>query len=367
MSDRYQICVRCIMDTSDPEIDFDAEGVCSHCRRFEEVGRPVLERVGTPEGKRSLADLVERMKERGQGRDYDCVIGVSGGVDSTYVAYAVKTRGLRPLAVHCDTGWNSELAVKNIENIVTRLDIDLRTFVVDWEEMRDLQLAFFKASLANFDILDDHAFLADGLLDLFEATFEPRWLAAALDLGEQLERRFGDPEHGGWFSTAADHERLLVREKPTHDGAEPAGSSVAVQVMLRLAAFTADERWRRRADRALAQAAPAVAAAPLSLHDLLLGVDAAEGPAPEVVLVWPEGAPPPAPWLDVLRRAFLPARALQGASEGPRLSALAAVAPIAAGKVAAGGAPTAYVCERGACRLPVTTPEALAALLRAGP
>lgn len=160
MSDRYQICVRCIMDTSDPEIDFDAEGVCSHCRRFEEVGRPVLERVGTPEGKRSLADLVERMKERGQGRDYDCVIGVSGGVDSTYVAYAVKTRGLRPLAVHCDTGWNSELAVKNIENIVTRLDIDLRTFVVDWEEMRDLQLAFFKASLANCDIPQDHAFLA---------------------------------------------------------------------------------------------------------------------------------------------------------------------------------------------------------------
>ena len=212
--------------------------------------------------------------------------------------------------------------------------------------------------------LDDHAFLADGLLDLFEATFEPRWLAAALDLGEQLERRFGDPEGGGWFTTAADHERLLVREKPTHDGAEPAGSSVAVQVMLRLAAFTADERWRRRADRALAQAAPTLAASPLSLHDMLLGVDAAGGATPEVVLVWPEGASPPEAMLEVLRRVFLPARALLGAGEGAPLSTLSAIAPIAAGKAAVGGLPTAYVCERGACRLPITSPETLEALLR---
>jgi len=229
-----------------------------------------------------------------------------------------------------------------------------------------LQRSWLGGQAGTPAFLDDHAFLADGLLDLFEATFEPRWLAAALDLGEQLERRFGDPEGGGWFTTAADHERLLVREKPTHDGAEPAGSSVAVQVMLRLAAFTADERWRRRADRALAQAAPTVAASPLSLHDLLLGVDAAGGPTPEVVLVWPDGASPHGAFLEVLRRVFLPSRALLGACEGPPLAALAAIAPIAAGKAAVGGLPTAYVCERGACRLPVTSPEALESLLLQG-
>jgi len=148
------------MDTSDPQISFDADGICSHCRRFDRMSKPILERAATPDGERMLADLIEELKRSGTGKDYDCVIGISGGVDSTYLAYKVIEFGLRPLAVHCDTGWNSELAVNNIENIVKKLDIDLFTYVVDWHEMRDLQLAFFKASLANCDIPQDHAFLA---------------------------------------------------------------------------------------------------------------------------------------------------------------------------------------------------------------
>ena len=156
----YQMCARCVMDTSDPDITFDAGGVCCHCLEFDRHYRAVLERARSGQGRVAFSGLLEKIKKAGQGRRYDCVIGVSGGVDSSYVAFVVKQHGLRPLAIHCDTGWNSELAVNNIENLVKTLDIDLRTFVVDWEEMRDLQLSFFKASLANCDIPQDHAFLA---------------------------------------------------------------------------------------------------------------------------------------------------------------------------------------------------------------
>jgi len=158
--DTYRICTHCVMDTSDPDITFNEAGICSHCQAFEVQGRPILERAASPEGARRLEALIAEIKSAGRGRDYDCIMGVSGGVDSTYVAYKVKELGLRPLAVHFDSGWNSELAVNNIENIVKTLGIDLYTFVADWEEMRDLQLAFFRASVANSDIPQDHAFLA---------------------------------------------------------------------------------------------------------------------------------------------------------------------------------------------------------------
>jgi N-acetyl sugar amidotransferase len=148
------------MDVSDPGITFDEDGICNHCRQFDLVYKPVLDRATSSEGPARLAELVESIKAEGVGKDYDCIIGISGGVDSTYVAWKVKELGLRPLAVHFDSGWNSELAVANIENLVKRLGFDLHTFVVDWEEMADLQLAFFKASLANCDIPTDHGFLA---------------------------------------------------------------------------------------------------------------------------------------------------------------------------------------------------------------
>jgi len=148
------------MDTTDPEITFNNKGLCSHCQQFDATAAPVLELAATMEGRKPLQATIDQIKTEGKGKEYDCVIGISGGVDSSYLAYRVKEFGLRPLAVHCDTGWNSELSVKNIENIVKKLDIDLFTFVINWEEMRDLQLAFFKASLANCDIPQDHAFLA---------------------------------------------------------------------------------------------------------------------------------------------------------------------------------------------------------------
>jgi len=159
-SNSQEVCVRCIMDVTDPAITFDGEGVCSYCRKFEREQRPVLERAKGPEGAAALQRFVDEMRAEGRGKDYDCLIGISGGVDSSYVAWKSKQLGLRPLAVHFDSGWNSELAVYNIENVVKKLNLDLVTFVVDWGEMADLQLAFFKASLANCDIPTDHGFLA---------------------------------------------------------------------------------------------------------------------------------------------------------------------------------------------------------------
>jgi uncharacterized protein YyaL (SSP411 family) len=211
--------------------------------------------------------------------------------------------------------------------------------------------------------LDDHAFVAQGLLELFEATFEPRWLEAALELSERTEALFGDPAGGGWFTTATDHERLLAREKPTHDGAEPSGASVAALNALRLHAFTTDDRWRQRAERALRHHARTLEQQPLALAEMLLALDYATDDVREVVLVWPEGDPAPEPFLSVLRRTFLPSRALAGAPQGAGVARLGRVAPVVSGKLAAGGRPTAYVCERGACRLPAIAPEKLTAQL----
>lgn len=160
MKNSYQVCKRCVMDTSDPKIEFDEEGICSHCHRYDTLAKPIVDRADAGAAASDLARVVDAIRKAGCGKEYDCVIGLSGGVDSTYVALKVKEYGLRPLAVHFDSGWNSELAVNNIENIVKRLDIDLVTFVVDWEEMSDLQQAFFKAGVANCDTPTDHAFLA---------------------------------------------------------------------------------------------------------------------------------------------------------------------------------------------------------------
>lgn len=154
----YQICTRCVMDTSDPDITFDQEGVCCHCRHHDYLLR-ILVYTGT-EGRRLLDDYITRMKADGKGKDYDCIIGVSGGVDSSYVAYLVRHYGLRPLAIHLDNGWDSELAVKNIQILLERLGIDLYTHVLDWDEFRDLQLAFLKASTPDSEVPTDHAIVA---------------------------------------------------------------------------------------------------------------------------------------------------------------------------------------------------------------
>lgn len=151
----YQQCTRCVMDTSDPEITFDEQGVCNHCLRYD---AQLTTRVyHGEEASTKLTALVDAIKKAGKGKEYDCIIGVSGGVDSTYVAYLTKELGLRPLAVHFDNGWNSELAVSNIEKTLKVVGIDLFTYVIDWTMFRDLQIAFFKASTPDGEIPTDHA------------------------------------------------------------------------------------------------------------------------------------------------------------------------------------------------------------------
>jgi len=143
---------------ADPKISFDNNGVCNHCQRYDTL-LPLRVLTGQA-GKNALSQLVDTIKKHGAGKDYDCLIGISGGVDSTYVAWLVKKLGLRPLAVHVDNGWNSELSVKNIELALQKLNIDLYTEVLNWEEFRDLQLSFLKASTPDLEIPTDHALIA---------------------------------------------------------------------------------------------------------------------------------------------------------------------------------------------------------------
>ncbi len=154
----YQRCVVTVMDTTDPQITFDEQGVSSYVPLFHQVYAESVRQAQSGELVGELDALVEKIKADGRGKPYDVIMGVSGGVDSTYLVLQAVRLGLRPLAVHFDGGWNSELAVSNIHNLVETLGIDLHTLVVDWREMRDLQLAFLRSGIANADTPTDHAF-----------------------------------------------------------------------------------------------------------------------------------------------------------------------------------------------------------------
>jgi N-acetyl sugar amidotransferase len=154
-----RVCTFCVMDDSNPAIEFDAAGQCNCCR--DALARQSHEWWPGSAGKVRMDEMTRQLKAAGKGRPYDAMIGLSGGIDSAYLAHvAVRELGIRVLAVHVDGGWNSEPAVRNIESMVRKLDIDLHTHVVEWQEMRDLQLAFLKASVLNQDIPQDHAFFA---------------------------------------------------------------------------------------------------------------------------------------------------------------------------------------------------------------
>lgn len=152
------MCVNCVMDTSDPEISFDEKGACNHCRKFH---NEIIKRwYPNEEGEKKLNTIIHEIKQAGKGKEYDCIIGLSGGVDSSYLALKASSWGLRPLVVHVDGGWNSELAVANIEKILKHCNFDLHTHVVDWSEMRDLQLSYLKSGISNQDVPQDHIFFS---------------------------------------------------------------------------------------------------------------------------------------------------------------------------------------------------------------
>ncbi len=204
---RYRQCSVTVMDNiADPDISFDAHGICNYYYEYKKAEGEGVFTGATGEAK--LNALVSAIKAKGRGKPYDCLIGLSGGVDSTYVAYLVHKLGLRPLAVHLDNGWNSELAVQNIHNIISRLNIDLFTLVIDWEEFRDIQLAYLRASVVDIEVVSDHAIFAtmyklakekdisyiiSGTNIVTEFIMPPGWLYKKMDFAnlKDIHKQFG--------------------------------------------------------------------------------------------------------------------------------------------------------------------------------
>lgn len=207
MSEHYRQCTLSVLDTiDDPNMRFDSEGRSHYYNEYLAAERARV-RHGA-EGQRELEKIADQIRTAGKGKQYDSIMGLSGGVDSTYVAYLAKQLGLRPLAVHFDNGWNSELAVQNIENIVSRLGLDLHTYVVNWEEFRDLQLAYLRASVVDIEVVSDHAIFAtmyklaekhgirhilSGTNVVTEQVLPPHWIYAKTDHVniKAIHKRFG--------------------------------------------------------------------------------------------------------------------------------------------------------------------------------
>jgi len=156
--DDLRICTRCIMDSTVPGIKFNDDGTCNYCT---EVLDNLKKRLANKREKEvELKRIVCEIKRKGKKKEYDCVIGLSGGIDSSYALYIVKKLGLRPLVVHLDNGWNTKTSVSNIEKLCKSLNVDLYTYVINWEEFKDLQISFFKANVVDIEMITDHAIIA---------------------------------------------------------------------------------------------------------------------------------------------------------------------------------------------------------------
>ena len=155
---KHQVCTRCVMDTSDSKIEFNSDGVCNHCQEFD--GITSIDWHPDNKGKEILRDILKDVRSQGKNQEYDCIIGLSGGINSSYLTLLLKEYDLKPLVVHVDAGWNSELAVYNVEKIIKYCGFDLYTHVMDWEEMRDLHVSYLKSGISNQDTIQDHAFFA---------------------------------------------------------------------------------------------------------------------------------------------------------------------------------------------------------------
>ena len=212
--------------------------------------------------------------------------------------------------------------------------------------------------------LEDYAFLIAGLLDLYEADADPRWLREALSLQETLDAHYADERGGGYFNNADDHERLLAREKPGQDGALPSGNSIAARNLLRLAELTGDDRYRERAVLLFSAFHEMLTRAPTAVSEMLLALDFQLEAPKEIIVIRPASGGDLATMLAPLRSAHLPNRVLAVATEGDDLRAHSATVPLMAGKVVQEGKVTAYVCENRVCQRPTTDPEIFAAQIR---
>jgi len=247
----------------------------------------------------------------------------------------------------------AQRATRAAEFVLTRMRRDGRLF------------RSYKDGKARHDAyLDDYAFLIAGLLDIYEATGESRWLQEALSLDATLEKLFEDEQHGGYFMTSKDHESLLAREKPAYDGAEPSGNSVQALNLLRLHELTTQDRYRVRAERLLRAFGARLTEAPAALSEMLLAADFHLDTPKEVVIVAPTSRKDAEPLLAKLRSTFLPNRVLAVAVQGGDIAGQSRLVPLLQGKAVREGRATGYVCEERVCRLPTSNPEVFARLLR---
>jgi uncharacterized protein YyaL (SSP411 family) len=213
--------------------------------------------------------------------------------------------------------------------------------------------------------LDDYAFFGASLLDLYEATYDLRWLEKAIELDEILENNYEDKEGGGFFRTGKDQEELIAREKPNYDGAEPSGNSIALLNLLRLGEFTLKDNFRKRAEKALKTFLGGPSLNPLALSEMMLAFDFYLDNPKEIVIVAPEGKrEEAAPFLEAFRKEFLPNRILTVVTEGKDIESQTRLIPFTKGKVAIKGKTTAYVCTKGICKLPTRDPKFFAQQLK---
>ena len=150
------VCNSCVMDTTDSEITFNERGICNYCSKYKKY----FDEFDLDQKKIDLGNILKKVKQKGVNNEYDCILGLSGGIDSSYLALKCYDWGLKPLVVHVDAGWNSELAVYNIEKIIKHCNYELHTEVIDWQDMRDLQLSYLESGICNQDVPQDHIFFA---------------------------------------------------------------------------------------------------------------------------------------------------------------------------------------------------------------
>lgn len=219
----YQICANCIMDTSDPNITFDEKGWCDYCRNYHSE---ILPNWHTDErGELELMKIASKIKKEGKGKDFDCIIGMSGGLDSSYLVYiATRKMGLRPLIFHVDAGWNTQQAVGNIEKLVDGLKLDLYTDVINWEEMKDLQVAFLKSQIPDQDLPQDYAFFSS--LYKFAKKNKIKYVLTGSNFSTECCR---EPEEWGGY---AGIDKTLVKDIHHRFGARPIKTFPLVDVLV---------------------------------------------------------------------------------------------------------------------------------------
>lgn len=224
----YQQCAMSVLDTiADPDITFDADGICNYYHEYKSLESNSV--FTGNQGKVQFDAAIQIIKNDGRNKQYDCILGVSGGVDSTYLAWIAKNAGLRVLCIHFDNGWNSELAVKNIENIVQSCGFDLYTYVIDWPEFRDIQLSYFKANVIDIEAVTDIAIFSaldilcqkfnikhiiDGRNIVTEAVLPPSWICKNHSNLRDIHKKFGSLPLKSFPLMSPWRRRYVAKRKP---------------------------------------------------------------------------------------------------------------------------------------------------------